>query len=116
MADTPKDSLPKPSFSAEERELGMDSIITRRDFLNAVALGTGTALLGANAPGMTQAEAHSASTRDQWLDDGGIGDYAQSNGNTWEVTTAGHAIRDALYNERIAQAQATGEIYDLVIV
>jgi spermidine dehydrogenase len=116
MADTPKDSSPKPNFSAQERELGMDSIITRRDFLNAVALGTGAALLSANPPGITRAEVPSASTQDPWMDYGGIGDYARSNGNTWEVTNAGHTIRDSLYTERIAQARATGETYDLVIV
>ena len=37
-------------LTAEERDLGMDRDITRRDFLNTVALGTGAALLGAPAP------------------------------------------------------------------
>ena len=43
---------PEPELTAEERELGMDRDITRRDFLNTVALGTGAALLGAPAPGL----------------------------------------------------------------
>ena len=33
-----------------ERELGMDRNITRRDFLNAAAIGAGASLLGASAP------------------------------------------------------------------
>jgi spermidine dehydrogenase len=105
----------KSSLSAEERELGMDSNITRRDFLNAVALGTGAALLSA-APPAAAGVAASASAPDQWADYSGVGDYARCNGNTWEVVTAGHSIRDAFYEKRIAGASPTGETYDLVIV
>ena len=43
---------PDPELTAEERELGIDLDITRRDFLNTVALGTGAALLGTAAPGL----------------------------------------------------------------
>jgi len=109
---------PSPALSAEERDLGMASDITRRDFLNAVVLGTGTALLDAGAPGVARA----ADRRPQvpafhpWTGYGGVGDYARSNGNTWEVITAGHGIRDNLYHRRIAAATDTGESYDLVIV
>src|SRR5206468_1376464 len=38
------------------------------------------------------------------------------NGNTWEVVSAAHGIRDHLYESSIAAAVPTGEIYDLVIV
>ena len=41
---------PNSDLTPAERELGMDADITRRDFLNAVALGTGAALLGTPAP------------------------------------------------------------------
>ena len=37
------------SLSGEEREFSMDCDITRRNFLNTVALGTGTAFLSAVA-------------------------------------------------------------------
>jgi spermidine dehydrogenase len=47
---------------------------------------------------------------------GGIGDYAHSNGNTWEVLSAGHATRDGAFEKRIANATDTGEIYDSVAV
>jgi hypothetical protein len=36
----------KAHLASGERDLGMGANITRRDFLNAVALGTGAALLG----------------------------------------------------------------------
>ena len=41
---------PNAELTPAEHELGMDADITRRDFLNAVALGTGAALLGTPAP------------------------------------------------------------------
>jgi len=47
---------------------------------------------------------------------GGIGDYRHSNGNTWDVLTAGHTLRDGAFEQRIAAAIDTGEMYDLVAV
>jgi len=38
-------SHPDPTLNAEERELGMDRDITRRDFVNAVTMGTGAAFV-----------------------------------------------------------------------
>ncbi len=38
---------------ARDRELGMNRVITRRDFLNGVAAGAGGALIGAWLPGLT---------------------------------------------------------------
>jgi len=106
-------------LTPEERDLGMDAEITRRDFVNAVAAGTGAGLLGAAAPGLRHALHAQARIQDgyhPWTGPGGVGDYARANGNTWEVVNAGHGIRDQLYGERIASAPATGEIYDCVIV
>ncbi|MGE0553958.1 MAG: NAD(P)-binding protein [Gemmatimonadales bacterium] len=100
------------ALTADERDLGLDRDITRRDFVNAVAVGTGLGLLGACAPGTKAAPAGPH----PWTGFGGVGDYASSNGNTWEVVNAGHGIRDGLYRERIAAAADTGEIYDCVIV
>ena len=44
------DDDPQPACNAEERDLGLDSRVTRRDFLNATLLGAGGALLGAHSP------------------------------------------------------------------
>ena len=123
--DTGNDTGSKqPPLSNEELELGMGREITRRDFLNTVALGTGAALLGTAAPaargqptpvGAAPAAA-AGRTIDPWTGPAGVGDYARANGNTWDVVTAGHGIRDNLYERSIAVAPATGEIYDLVVV
>jgi spermidine dehydrogenase len=112
---------PEDALTHEERELGMGADITRRDFLNAVAVGSGAALLGARAPAFGEAPQGGAATgpaqgADPWTGYGGVGDYARSNGNTWEVVNAGHGLRDRLYEQRIAAATSTGETYDLVIV
>lgn len=117
IASNGKDS----TLSTEERELGMDREITRRDFLNTVALGSGMALLTTTAPGVAKAisatqSASKASLWHPWTGYGGVGDYAMSNGNTWDVVNAGHGIRDNLYGSSIATATSTGETYDLVII
>src|SRR3712207_5786559 len=118
--ELPDPQQPDSALNSEQRELGMDRDITRRDFLNAVALCTGPALLGSVAPALAQRLAAAAPAPappwHPWTGYGGVGDYAISNGNTWEVVSAGHGIRDGLYERAIAQATPTGETYDLVIV
>ena len=54
--------------------------------------------------------------QEDWTGYGGIGDYAQSNGNTLEVLTAGHRIRDGEFETFPKNLIETGEIYDCVIV
>ena len=85
----------------------MDAAITRRDFLGSTLLASGAFLLQALTP--TQLLA----ANDEWSGYGGVGDYAASNGNTLEVLTAGHKMRDAAYG---SEAVDTGEVYDCVIV
>jgi spermidine dehydrogenase len=87
----------------------MDQKICRRDFLNSTLLASGAALLGGLSP--TQ-----LSARDEWTGYGGVGDYADSNGNTFEVMTAAHQIRDHVFNSLPADAIDTGEAFDCVIV
>src|ERR1700722_18446786 len=111
---------PEPELTPEERDLGMDRDLSRRDFLNTVALGTGAALLGAAAPGLTgklsaQAGRAPAPPWHPFTGYSGVGDYARSNGNTWDVVTAGHGIRDDTYGKAIASAPDTGEVYDVII-
>src|ERR1700683_628894 len=96
---------PDSELTAEERDLGMDRDITRRDFLNTVALGTGAALLGAPAPAfharpggpLLRPPATPGDPWDSWTGYPGVGDYARSNGNTWDVVTAAHGLRDGTY-------------------
>src|SRR5262249_43315755 len=114
------------ALTPEEKDLGLDVDITRRDFLNAVALGTGAALLHAPAPAfrprpgmpgpLRPPPADPDSPFHPWTGNPGIGDYKISNGNTWDVVSAAHGLRDGTYERDMAHASDTGETYDLVIV
>src|SRR5579871_5924522 len=121
---TEHDDVSKVDLTPEERDLGMGTDITRRDFLNAVALGTGAALLGTPAPAfrgrpstgpLRPPPADPGDPIHPWTGDPGIGDYKISNGNTWDVVSAAHGLRDGTYQRQLASAIDTGEKYDLVI-
>ena len=107
MSDQPQ----VPPLSSEDRDLGLDRHITRRDFLNASLLGAGAALLRVPAPGGPPLQ----SRWHPWTGYGGVGDYARSNGNTWDVIQAAHALRDGAYDRPPADLVDTGEVFDLVI-
>jgi len=102
-----------------DHALGMDSSITRRDFLGTTLLASGAMLLDPVSPAQLLAERApqgAAVVPSDWNGYGGIGDYAGSNGNTWEVLTAGHKLRDGLYENALPKALETGETYDCVVV
>jgi spermidine dehydrogenase len=90
--------------------LGMDTSITRRDFLGSTLLASGSVLL----KGMTPAELLAA--RDEFTGYGGVGEYSSSNGNTFDVLRAGHTIRDGTYDPLPKQIVDTGETYDCVMI
>ena len=111
----------------DHRRLALDARITRRDFVNGVLIGAGTAMLGASSPEAAAEGARpsgasepAGGTRaigeDTFTGYGGVGDYARANGNTWSVVQAAHRLRDGQYDSAaLAQAQAAGE-FDLVVV
>ena len=102
-----------------DKSLGMDSSISRRDFLGATLLASGAQLLSAFSPAQLLAKrAHSAlpGSIEDWNGYGGVGEYADSNGNTWEVLSAGHKLRDANPSAFLKDAADTGEVYDCVVV
>ncbi len=82
--------------------------ISRRDFLDGILLTGAGLLLPGQGPTMSPADAFNGY--------GGVGDYRHANGNTWEVLSAGHALRDGAFETRIANTIDTGEMYDLVAV
>jgi len=84
--------------------------ITRRDFLNAVLLGTGALLLELPAPARLLAQAQS------WYGYGGVGDYAASHGNTEEIIRILKKIQQGQYNLPQNNVIDTGETFDLVVV
>lgn len=97
--------------TSAERALGMEASITRRDFLGTTLLASGAALLQPFSPAQLLANQDAPAEFNGFS---GIGDYAGSNGNTWEILTAGHKMRDGAYDQ--ATPVETGETYDCVVV
>jgi len=99
----------------EAHELGMDRRITRRDFLNGIAIGTATSLVVMNNGEPAIAERATQTSRS-----GGAIDYppAQtglrgSHPGSFEVA---HRVRDGAYRQFPTIEVDTGETYDLVVV
>jgi spermidine dehydrogenase len=109
-----------PETSQADRALGMEQDITRRDFLNATLLASGGLLSTSAAPARLRAKAAASPGASpvvqDWTGYGGVGDYANSNGNTTAVLEAGHQIRDGAFESLPANVIDTGETYDCVIV
>jgi spermidine dehydrogenase len=83
-------------------------MITRRDFVNGVLVGSGASLLNPVS--------FAAGATDTFTGYGGVGDYAKCNGNTWKVVESAHRIRDGRYTAAaLATAKDHGE-FDVVIV
>jgi spermidine dehydrogenase len=99
-----------PNNPPGDHSLGMNASITRRDFLGSALLASGAALLHSVAPADLLAES------DEFTGYGGIGEYRNSNGNTWTVLQAGHKIRDNAYQPLPKDIIDTAETYDCVIV
>jgi spermidine dehydrogenase len=95
---------PKP----HDDRLGMNEPISRRDFVNGALVAGAGLLLSGHAPFERSPEA------DAFDGYGGVGDYRLSNGNTYDVLTAAHAMRDGAFEK--SPATDTGETYDLVCV
>ena len=95
----------------------MEQGITRRDFLNATLLASGGVLLTSMGPDdLLARNAPPGPMEDDWTGYGGVGDYANSNGNTTSVMEAGHQIREGLFETLPANTIDTGETYDCVVV
>src|SRR6266550_3468005 len=96
-----------------DRDLGMHRAITRRDFLNGVAIGAGTIIANRWLPG---------------LDAQNAGPYAQDNPGYYPPALTGmrgshdgsfevsHRLRDGRFWATAGQPASTGESYDLVVV
>lgn len=94
----------------ESRLLGMESGITRRDFVNGALIGS-AALSWKLALAQPRSE-----LGPDWTGPGGIGDYRLSNGNTHEVVNAAHGVRDGRWDAPSSSAQVEDTLYDLVVV
>ncbi|NIB44891.1 twin-arginine translocation signal domain-containing protein [Pseudomaricurvus alkylphenolicus] len=110
----------------ELAELGASSSITRRDFLGGLAVG-GAGLLGGLSPrellaaeksgpdvSVPPIDKHQAA---RFNGPGGVGDYRNSNGNTWEVLSRAHLIRDGHYGDLSSTAYLDGgDDYDVIMI
>ncbi|MGV3489819.1 MAG: NAD(P)-binding protein [Devosia sp.] len=95
-------------WSERDRKLGMDRPISRRDFLNGVALTIGGAAV-AHA-GLAPGAAHAAlsSTYPPAL--------ANLRGHSDTAMNVAHSLRDGTFWSKSGTPEATGETYDLVVV
>jgi spermidine dehydrogenase len=87
-----------------DEAIGLDASIRRRDFLNGALLGAG---------GMWAAKLSPAAMLERNATNGLP---VRWGGNTEEVFTAGHAIRDGRYSDPNIRAEDTGEVFDLAVV
>jgi spermidine dehydrogenase len=99
-----------PKSRTSDAKLGLDSPISRRDFLGSTLLASGAVLLGTSTP------AELLAAQDEFTGYGGVGEYSASNGNTFEILQAGHTIRDRLYDPVPTGMIDTAESYDCVII
>lgn len=84
--------------------------VTRRDYLNSTLLGAGSVLLGAACP------MHLLGLESDFDGYSGVGDYHGANGNTLSVLTAGHKIRDGVFEPLPKDITDTSEVFDCVVV
>jgi spermidine dehydrogenase len=96
-------------MNKSDRRLGMGSPITRRDFLNGVAVGVGGAMAGWMSPDLETLMAQ-----------GPAGPYPPAltglRGSHSGSFEALHSMRDGAFWKTAPAPQATGEEYDLVVV
>lgn len=96
-----------------DRELGMDRHITRRDFLNGMAVGVGGMLAGPWFSGPSaQTSAPAAQDRPGYYPPTLTG-MRGSHPGAFEVA---HALRDGTFWEKAGKPVETGEAYDLIVV
>ncbi len=99
------------SVEKENHRLGMDRAITRRDFLNGVAIGAGVIASSGWLSGMAA---------DEFAPEKAAGYYPPAltgmRGNHEGTYTFAHKLRDGESWESIGTPEKTGETYDLVVV
>ncbi|HEU5335248.1 MAG TPA: NAD(P)-binding protein [Terriglobales bacterium] len=97
-----------------DRELGMHRRITRRDFLDGVALAIGGSIL-AGAPWLkaTASDAAFAPEKNPNCYPPALMGMRGNHPGSFEVA---HRLRDGVFWETAAKAEDTGEKYDLVVV
>jgi spermidine dehydrogenase len=100
---------------ARDHDLGMDRPITRRDFLNGVAIGIGSLALGSSLTGCTR---HGGSDSGAVQDSAGYSPPAESGmrGDNTGSYEAAHGLRDGTFWQTAGRATHTDATYDLIVV
>src|SRR5208282_6218292 len=99
---------------ARDHELGMDRNITRRDFLNGVAIGIGSLALGSTLTGCSQHGGSESAAQDG----AGYSPPAASGmrGDNTGSFEAAHGLRDGTFWQTAGTATPTDGTYDLIVV
>ena len=108
------DLVNENSSRSRDRELGMHRNITRRDFLNGMAVGAGGLLANPWIGGLLSAQTARASAQDRpGYYPPTLNGMRGSHPGAFEVA---HASRDGSFWENAGKPVETGEEYDLVVV
>jgi spermidine dehydrogenase len=104
------------SDDSRDRNLGMDRKITRRDFLDGIALAVGASVVATNAPWL-----HSLTSSDASFAPEKSANYYPPalmgmRGNHEGTYTVAHSLRDGEFWDSAGKPESTGEKYDLVVV
>src|SRR5713226_1192819 len=102
------------SMDKRDCELGMHCPITRRDFLNGVAIGVGGSLLGGS---LLSEPMLAALTPDDYAPEKAADYYPPAltgmRGNHDGSFTSAHRLRDGVSADSMGTTEKTGENYDL---
>jgi spermidine dehydrogenase len=96
---------------SDDRRLGMDRPITRRDFMNGAAMVIGASLLP-HAPGAHSFNSQEPQNQSGYYPPTRTG-MRGSHPGSFETA---HSLRDGTFWSSAAEPVSTGEVYDLVIV
>jgi spermidine dehydrogenase len=103
--------------NGRDKQLGMGRDITRRDFLNGVAIGVSGSFL---APGIGRESLLSAAALDEFAPEKTPGYYPPAlmgiRGNHDGSFAVAHRVRDGASPSSFGNAEDTGERYDLLVV
>ena len=101
-------------YEPRDRELGMRRKITRRDFLNGVAVTAGAAMMPWDLAAAGRAEPHSADPeKSPTYYPPALTGMRGSHPGSFD---AAHSLRDGTFWDSAGKPEGTGEAYDLIIV
>src|SRR6266849_7317443 len=96
----------------QDRELGMSCPITRRDFLNGVALGVGGVLAVPRLMTAPDSPVYAPEKAPDYYPPALMG----MRGNHDGTFTFAHKLRDGKFSDSAPSPETTGETYDLIVV